>query len=372
MIKDVMNKKVVTVKENTALNKAISLMDKHGYKELPVVDSKKRLLGTISYFDILRMIRFRGDSKVKNFMASSASLKKDDNINKGLKKIINSGLLGIPVINDEKKVVGFLSDYDILNFYKNYKELEPLNVGDFHLKSPRSVRTKDKVGKVRNIMLFHNRDRLPVINKEGSFTGTIFLIDILRRLYKSKPEKIGREQIKSDFTKIMDVSIESFVRSGTSIRINEKISEGIKKMLDNNILGIIVVNEYDEPVGVLNRKTVLKKIAQILEWSNILLTISGKELTSRETRNIKNYIEKNIKIPKSMIKGMHEIKIYIKRIHDSRSRGKVEVNFTIIKDHGNINVREVVGHDLLLTLDECIENAEQIMRKEAPQHITKK
>ena len=51
--KDVMTKKVIAVEENETIKHLFQLMDKHGILGVPVTDGKKRVVGVVTESDLI-------------------------------------------------------------------------------------------------------------------------------------------------------------------------------------------------------------------------------------------------------------------------------------------------------------------------------
>jgi len=52
-VKEIMTKKVVTVEENTPVSKVAELLFKHGFTGMPVVNKKKKVLGIVTESDLI-------------------------------------------------------------------------------------------------------------------------------------------------------------------------------------------------------------------------------------------------------------------------------------------------------------------------------
>jgi CBS domain-containing protein len=70
-IKNIMVTKMVTVSKETPIHEAAQLLVKHNITGLPVIDAESKLVGILSEFDILRLL-IEGDvkkeQKVEDFM----------------------------------------------------------------------------------------------------------------------------------------------------------------------------------------------------------------------------------------------------------------------------------------------------------------
>lgn len=107
------------------------------------------------------------------------------NIEDAVKLLVNNKITGIPVVNVEGKMIGILSEYDII-----------ANVGKEQTLSPeifqRSITYTDKVEVVDEDTPLHQIlekfialkcRRLPVIDKEQRLVGMISRRDIMKVLY---------------------------------------------------------------------------------------------------------------------------------------------------------------------------------------------
>lgn len=362
MINAIMSKKVVTAKPDVLLRNVISLMDKYDFKEIPIADKQDKLLGLVSYFDILNMVKFQGDSKISNFMSTrNPFIKADMDELDAIKLIVNSGNPGLPVVNSAKKIVGFVSDYDLLKFYKDDKSIANLTVNDFGVKTVSAVREDANISEVRKLMTYNKVDRLPVVDKNGKFVGTVLSIDILRMFYIDKPHKIGKFYIRTNVDKIMDTGIDSLIRPSVKIGLDSLVKDAIEVMIKNHIVGLSVVNSEGAPIGVIDRQMILKKIIELSEKGTYKINISGEGLNSIIVQELSSVIKNNLKILPRALKSVHEVKVYVKAVHKDLGEGKIEMSLNVIKDGGNINIKRV-GYDLMITLIDCLDTAGQLLK----------
>ncbi|MDA8168695.1 MAG: CBS domain-containing protein [Nitrospiraceae bacterium] len=93
---------------------------------------------------------------------------------------ILSGLYsGMPVTDDTGKVIGVVTEFDLLKQIREGKELVKLTAADVMSKAPMTVDLNTPVEEVLKIMTEHNIIRLPVTD-EGQLAGIIARCDILR------------------------------------------------------------------------------------------------------------------------------------------------------------------------------------------------
>jgi CBS domain-containing protein len=114
--KDVMTKEVITISPDATLIDAIELLIAKGISGMPVLDADEKVIGIISEKDILNFA-FSGNlrmTKVKEAMTKNVvSFSSDTDIDKISLCISENKFRRVPII-DEGKLVGILSRRDII------------------------------------------------------------------------------------------------------------------------------------------------------------------------------------------------------------------------------------------------------------------
>ena len=125
---ELMKTHVVKVYETSTIREAVDLMDIYQVDSLPVVDTEDRLTGMISEGDILKALATRNCSKTvvceqNQFIAESAvatymvpnviSISERCEAAEAVSLILDSGLKRIPVVTEDKHVVGTLNRVDV-------------------------------------------------------------------------------------------------------------------------------------------------------------------------------------------------------------------------------------------------------------------
>jgi len=93
---------------------------------------------------------------------------------------ILSGLYsGMPVTDESGKVIGVVTEFDLLSKVREGKELVKLTAEDVMTKDPVTVDENKPMEEVLNTMIENNVIRIPVTS-QGRLTGVIARCDILR------------------------------------------------------------------------------------------------------------------------------------------------------------------------------------------------
>lgn len=121
-IKDLMTKKVVTIKPGTDLKKVCRLLTQNRISGAPVVNEKREIIGFVSERDIVAAIPKRGFSSktVKDVMKKKVvSVKDSASVNEALTVFSNKPYRLLPVTHDGK-LVGTISRHSLVTRMLGY------------------------------------------------------------------------------------------------------------------------------------------------------------------------------------------------------------------------------------------------------------
>lgn len=122
----VMTKEVITVKANTPIMDAVSLLIKNSISGLPVVDDDNNLIGIFSEKDALSLLHNTSDTllNVADFMTDQViSFDENESLIKLCQCLIDNPFRRVPITSG-KKLVGIVSRRDIMKKIleiRNYK-----------------------------------------------------------------------------------------------------------------------------------------------------------------------------------------------------------------------------------------------------------
>lgn len=134
--------------------------------------------------------------------------KKDDSIANVATLLIKEKIGGLPVVNENNKVVGIISETDImkketdiesprvLNFFQgliflddikkledDMKKVAAYKVEDLMSRDIITVNENDSFDYVANVMIKKSINRVPVVDKENFLKGIICRYDIIKAMY---------------------------------------------------------------------------------------------------------------------------------------------------------------------------------------------
>ena len=93
-------------------------------------------------------------------------------------KLLSGMYSGLPVVDNKGKVVGVVSEFDLLKAIKEGKKLEQVTAEDIMSKKPICVTENTPVDEIIDLMTKHNIIRVPVVRNDN-LVGVISRCDIL-------------------------------------------------------------------------------------------------------------------------------------------------------------------------------------------------
>lgn len=127
----IMTRDVLTLKADMLVSAADNLVRNRRYHHLPVVDGEGRLVGIITSFDLLKMgisPDLYTDYRVGDVMTTHvAFLNPEDQIGAAAEVFMEHLFHGLPICDDEMKLVGIVTTHDILKYtyFKAYPAEAP-------------------------------------------------------------------------------------------------------------------------------------------------------------------------------------------------------------------------------------------------------
>lgn len=147
LIKDIMTKEVITVREEDTVEKCAKLLTTHNLSGLPVLDDKGKVKGMVTEGDLIRRAsRIEGPAALEI-------------------------LGGIFYIDSPKKLMDELK-----------KTMGNL-AGDIMTKNVITISPEEEIEKAATILVRKRIKRLPVIDKEGNLIGIVSRKDIMNYLF---------------------------------------------------------------------------------------------------------------------------------------------------------------------------------------------
>ena len=115
-VNQIMNKHVVTLHRDRPCIEALDIFIRHNFGALPVVDGDNRVLGIITETDLL--VETNLNLKVGDIQTMEVvTVHEDTSLEKIIRMFMSKRVRCIPVVNNKKQLVGIVGRKDILSYY---------------------------------------------------------------------------------------------------------------------------------------------------------------------------------------------------------------------------------------------------------------
>ncbi|MHA2363270.1 MAG: chloride channel protein [Candidatus Hodarchaeales archaeon] len=121
-IEAVMTEKVITLNPNMTVFEVKAIFQSANKHTLPIVDDTNKVIGITSMQDI----RHADDTqKISDYMIKDViTLEKTSSLKDALEEVLKHEVERFPIVNEEKKLVGFITLHDMLTTYQKHERVE--------------------------------------------------------------------------------------------------------------------------------------------------------------------------------------------------------------------------------------------------------
>ena len=259
-VSEIMSEGPVSVKEGDFVTHARQLMRDHLLRGLVVIDEGNRLVGMLSDQDILRVTSTRSDVTVGGYATQSPTITPDMDIMVAAKLMVQSKQNRVPVVMSatDRTVVGILSDVDVLKNMEVPRNV-PEVIQEVMTKKVGTCSPEERVGTVWGHMLETDYTGIPVVSKRGEPIGMITRRDIIKSGAVRISVEDERRSRPNDSPKVEKVmSTPTYTLSEA-----DSVSSAIEMIIRYDIGRITIVNEKDKVSGIVDRQDLLGAIVNV-------------------------------------------------------------------------------------------------------------
>ena len=259
-VSGIMTDEPVSIKEGDFVTRARQLMRDRLLRSLVVVDEENRLVGMLSDQDILRVTSTRSNVTVGGYASQSPTVTPDMDVMKAAKLMVQSRQNRVPVVKSttDRTVVGVLSNVDILRNVEVPKNI-PKALQAVMTKKVKTCLPEDKVGAVWGHMLETDYTGIPVVSKKGEPIGMITRRDIIKSGAVRIEVEDERRTRPNDSPKVEKImSTPTYTLSET-----DTIQSAIEMIIHYDIGRVTIVNEKDKISGIVDRQDLLESIVNV-------------------------------------------------------------------------------------------------------------
>ncbi len=259
----------VTISKDQRLSYALEQLDKKGVERLVVVQDGE-VTGILTYADIADRL---GVSKVvalsiKRLHVSSAmadtviTVGPDDDVNEVAQLMIERGMSGCPVVDEDGKLVGVITKVQIsklVDRFDKVKVSELMTTEDILQVNPVT-----RLVKARGDMLDAGYSGLPVTDG-GRVLGLIterMVAEAMARFTVEVPDKHRANQVRQ--IRVVD----AMKQQPPMVAPEDSIAEAATKMLDANLNTLPVVEKGNRLVGMISATDLTRFVANKFKVQN--------------------------------------------------------------------------------------------------------
>lgn len=282
-IVDIAIKDVIVAPASTSIINIANMMTKNNVRRIPITDpGSGKILGIITTMDILNF--FGGGEKYKvitdkyegNFLSAiNAPIR--EIMTKGVKTLnikdtivdattvmLESKIGGLPIVDDDDKLVGMLTEGDVVGKLKNIiagSDVEDVMTSDVMTTTPGT-----RIEGVTKIMVRNSIRRIPIVGEDPKdntekLLGFITATDILKYI---GDHKLFTELFSNEGNDVVGITIDKLMEKDVITTDKyAKTEDIIEIMEENDIKGVPVVdNETGKLEGIITVRDLLKTIIE--------------------------------------------------------------------------------------------------------------
>jgi len=117
---ELMSPDPVTGSADMSTSEALALLEDSGYHHLPVVDQEQRLIGLVSDRDLIGRGRVLGERMVKQVLTATPGT----GLQEATQALVSQKFHSLVVIDDEHHPVGMITSFDLLRFLTKHPALK--------------------------------------------------------------------------------------------------------------------------------------------------------------------------------------------------------------------------------------------------------
>ena len=266
-------KEVISIPPSMSIQKAAELMIDHGFRRLPITDpGSGKILGIVTAMDILDFLgggnKFNIIEKkhTDNFLSAIneplrtimtsdiVALSHKESINEAVKVMIENESGSIPVLSDDDKIVGIITERDFALSMAGL--LTDEIVQDVMIKDVITTTPGTPIESSTKIMVRNNLRRIPVVSGD-KLVGIITSTDILKflgdkEMFANMTSNSGLDVLNMKISEIMQPNI-SIIEPLT------RLGDLCDLFKEKNIGGAPVVKD-DKLVGIITERDILNTV----------------------------------------------------------------------------------------------------------------
>jgi len=333
-VQEVMTDKYAKIDISAPLSEAIGIIEKED-PDLILVFDDNVYKGVLTQ-DLIIRSHLKWDptkAKVRDIYKPAPVV----NLSHAAKLLLETDLRSLPVGENKAEIIGVISDIALLERVVA-EEFGKKKVEEFMTKDVITLTPDDTVAKALAVMRDHGISRIPIVNEEGKLEGLVTLHDLILRFIKPRFKAQTGELVGEKIPPFSMKLREAMIRGVITILPTATVREAVATMKDNDIDGLVVVDEGNKVVGILTVKDLLLPISRMVEKeAKFYLQLGGdaSALSDFTRERIINDIKKFVDGYSDLLGNEGIIYLYIRRFNEKfRGVHLYQARMRIVTDKG--------------------------------------
>jgi len=264
---------VVTMAPTTPIYDAVRIMSKEGFRRIPIVDpGTKRLMGMITATDIVNF--FGGGEKhqliqrkysgsfykainepIRSIMTQDVvSIHTSGKISEALELMKRHKIGGLPVVDDEKRVWGILTEKDLISLFKG--RISGIKVAELMTRRVVTATPSMSIFEAERTMIEKGFRRLPIVS-DKKVLGMITARSILRFFGSGQ---VFKHLQSGTMAQVLQTSVlEASIKEAVTVSPDIDVGEAARIMGEKDVGSLLVV-ENERLVGIITERDFFKLI----------------------------------------------------------------------------------------------------------------
>ncbi len=253
LVEDIMSRDPLYVEDSTFLTKARQLIRDNHVRGLPVVNSRKHVVGLVTNQDMLRVTSTRSNVTVAGYVVKVPTVTGHTNALDAARLMLEEKSTLLPVIESEENPV-LIGVVSLLDVFKNIdlERVPERQIRDIMTTKVVIASPDDPITKVWDKMVERDFTGLPVM-RENKPIGMITRFDILKRGWARISKESETRPVDSTQLHVQKLMSTPMY----SIKPDDSLRTAIEAMLRYDI-GRIAVMDGGKLVGIVDRNDIIK------------------------------------------------------------------------------------------------------------------
>ncbi len=254
---DLMNTDFITIKQDKPVSKALPKLK--GYGDVIFIEDNGKYSGVISHKQILLSGMDPKTVKIKRIKTNAPILNKDTSIAECARLMIESDLMKLPVLGNDK-ILGVVDDMNLLKSLP--KDISNDNIKNYMSSNVITASSEDAVSSIIGKFRKENISRVPIM-KNNRLEGILTMHDVVYSIKPRQRADFGTYMAEKD--KHLNYSARELMRRPVITAYeDDNVEKVVDQMIENDINSIVILKKletYEELAGIVTRKDLLRPIA---------------------------------------------------------------------------------------------------------------